>query len=67
MNSHLCKECKVFKLDINKRLYKSNIDEQSRNKISEFAQRKLQISDGAISCIERINNDDDDGHWIEIS
>lgn len=41
--SHLWKECKVFKLETNMRLHKSNIDEKSRKQIRKFAQWTLQI------------------------
>ncbi|KAH7665981.1 DNA helicase protein [Dioscorea alata] len=64
--SQLWKECKVFKLETNMRLHRNDIDEQSRNQISEFSQWILQIGDGAIPSIEINDNDNEDEHLIEI-
>ncbi|KAH7663239.1 DNA helicase protein [Dioscorea alata] len=65
-HSLLWKECKVFKLETNMRLHRSNIDEQSRNQMREFTQWILQIGDGAISSIETNEDDNEDEHLIEI-
>ncbi|KAH7665557.1 DNA helicase protein [Dioscorea alata] len=44
--SQLWKECKVLELNTNMRLYRNNLDEESRDQLREFAEWLLQIGDG---------------------